>query len=123
MVLFMEPRGSKPSNTEQIKMVRLSNCGCLFFILGCPQITVTCSGYGNVIILTSTLWDPAVVLSFTLGESSDYHVATATMSCEEYGWGAAYPRRETIDNAFTCQGEFIYSIPHTWANSRAPRVT
>ena len=45
------------------------------------------------------------------------------LSCEEYGWGAAYPRRETIDNAFTCQGEFIYSIPHTWANSQAPRVT
>lgn len=107
----MELRESQLSPTVLMPMVRLSRCltvAVLFFILGCLQVTVICSGYGDVFITVDTPMDPSAVVNFVAGDLADYNTVNATLSCEEYGWGATSPELEIIDDTFTCQGEFSW---------------
>ena len=72
---------------------------------GCPQISVSCTGYGNVIIITNTPADSQGLVNYSLEDISVLSTVTATMSCLQYGWGAATPDAQILDNSFTCQGE------------------
>lgn len=54
--------------------------------------------------MVNTPMDPEAVVNYAEGDITDYNVVTATMSCDEYGWGGTDPSIEILDNSFTCQG-------------------
>ncbi|VDM76064.1 unnamed protein product [Strongylus vulgaris] len=67
----------------------------------CPVLSITCVGGGYAAIEVNTNFEEGSMLA---GEFDDVSVVTATLTCEEYGWGATSQDLAPIGNAFTCEG-------------------
>lgn len=83
---------------------RLSNCGPRRFS-GCPQLTITCGGYGNVALMVNTPVDEFALLNVTGGDPDQYSEITAVLDCMEYGWAGSEPDFAFRDNVITCGGQ------------------
>ncbi|CAJ0610395.1 unnamed protein product [Cylicocyclus nassatus] len=70
----------------------------------CPILTITCIGGGYAAIEVNTNQEEGSMLA---GEFDEVSIATATLACEQYGWGAPEPDLAPIGNSFICEGILV----------------